>query len=133
MNIFKKIIDKEIPAEIVYEDEKHLAFFDISPVEKGHILVIPKKEYETIFEMPEEEFLELQKVVFKLALVLEKTFGGGLNILQNNKKIAGQEVPHVHFHLVPRKKEGKLYCDLKEEYQEGELEEIKKKILENID
>ena len=65
--IFSKIIKGEIPSYKIYEDEKHLAFLDISPFEKGHTLVIPKKEdYQTIFDMPEEEFVELIKIVKKL-------------------------------------------------------------------
>ena len=126
--IFEKIIDREIPADIIYEDEKHLAFLDIQPFEKGHILVIPKKAFETIFEMPEENFLELQKVVFKLAQKIHKEIGGGLNILQNNLEIAGQVVPHVHFHLIPRKEKKKLYCEEKEEY----IEEEKKVLIEKL-
>ena len=126
--IFEKIVDKEIPANIIYEDEKHLAFLDIQPFEKGHTLVIPKKAYETIFDMPEEEFLELQKVVLKLAKKINQELGGGLNILQNNYKMAGQIVPHVHFHLVPRNSDKKLYCHDEEEYQENEMEEITKRL-----
>ncbi len=126
--IFEKIIDREIPADIIYEDENHLAFLDIQPFEKGHILVIPKKPYETIFEMPENEFLELQKIVFRVAQKIQAEIGGGLNILQNNFGIAGQVVPHVHFHLVPRKSSKKLYCGGLEEYEDGEKEKILEKL-----
>ena len=126
--IFEQIIDREIPADIVYEDDNHIAFLDIFPFEKGHILVVPKKAYETIFDMPEDEFLALQKVVFKVANKVHKELGGGLNILQNNFKIAGQVVPHVHFHIIPRNEDKKLYYPSDAKYEEGEKEEILEKI-----
>ncbi len=107
--IFTKIANKEIPSQIVYEDESHLAFLDITPFEKGHTLVIPKKPYKDVFEMPEPEYLELQKIVLKVAKHMEKVLHCGLNIAQNNKKIAGQEVFHVHFHLIPRREKKELY------------------------
>jgi len=107
--IFTKIINREIPASIIYEDENTIAFLDIMPFEKGHTLVIPKKEYETIMEMPEKEYLELQKIILKIAKHLEKELNCGINIWQNNKEISGQEVPHVHFHVVPRKEKKEAY------------------------
>lgn len=121
-SIFTKIIKREIPAEIIYEDQNHIAFLDINPFEKGHTLVVPKKEHKTIFEMPEEEFLQLQKVIYKLASHIKKTLNSDLNILQNNGKIAGQEVDHVHFHLVPRRTEKKIYnfSSNKEKYLKNE-------------
>jgi histidine triad (HIT) family protein len=108
--IFTKIIKKEIPAKIIYEDEKHIAFLDIFPFEKGHTLVIPKKQVANIFELSEEEFLELQKVVFKIANHIKNKLNCDLNIWQNNGKIAGQEINHLHYHLVPRKTPKKTYC-----------------------
>ena len=126
--LFQKIVDREVPADIIYEDEKHLAFLDISPFEKGHVLVIPKFPYETIFEMPENDYLDLQRVVYKIVDKIQYEFGGGLNILQNNFPIAGQIVPHVHFHLIPRKTKKELYCKSKCEYDEGEKEKIFQKL-----
>ena len=108
--LFTKITKREIPSNIIYEDEKHLAFLDIvAPFEKGHTLIIPKKPYKTIMEMPEDEYCELQKVVLKLAKHFEKILNCGINICQNNKKIAGQEIFHTHFHLIPRRETKKLY------------------------
>ena len=101
-SIFTKIIRREIPAHIVYEDDTHIAFLDIHPFEKGHTLVVPKKEYETIMDMPEKEYLELQKIVLKIAKHYEQILWCGVNIVQNNKKIAWQTVFHVHFHIIPR-------------------------------
>ena len=106
-SIFTKIIQKEIPAQVIYEDDNHIAFLDIQPFEKGHTLVIPKKEYETIMDMPENEYLELQKVVLVLSKHYEKVLWCWINIVQNNKLIAEQSVFHVHFHIIPRTQEWK--------------------------
>jgi len=127
--LFTKIIKREIPAEIIFEDKNHLVFLDIFPFEKGHSLVIPKKPYETIFEMPENEFLELMKIVKKIATSFEKKLNCGINILQNNKKISGQEINHLHFHIIPRTKEKKLYClENRENYKENEIQIFKEKL-----
>lgn len=100
--LFTKIINREIPASIIYEDENHIAFLDINPFEKWHTLVVPKKEYETIFHMPEDKYLELQKIVLKIAKHYESLLWCWINIVQNNKEIAWQSVFHVHFHIIPR-------------------------------
>ena len=122
VSIFTKIIQREIPASIIYEDEKHIAFLDISPFEKGHTLVVPKKEYETIFDMPEDEYIELQKVVLKIAKHYESVLNCGINILQNNKAVAGQSVFHVHFHIIPRFENGAFRSFEKSlSYEPGEM------------
>ncbi|MFW5704432.1 MAG: HIT family protein [Nanoarchaeota archaeon] len=127
--IFTKIINKEIPASIIYEDEKHLAFLDIRPFEKGHTLVIPKKPYENIFEMPENELQELISLVQKIAKHYNKTLNCGINIAQNNLKISGQEVNHLHFHIIPRLEDKKLYhLENCKKYEENELREYEKKL-----
>ncbi|AEF95869.1 HIT family protein [Methanotorris igneus] len=102
MCIFCKIVNKEIPAKIVYEDEDTMAFLDINPRNKGHTLVIPKKHYETLDEMPDEELAKLMKAVKKVVEILKPLNFDGYNIINNNKPAAGQEVPHVHFHIIPR-------------------------------
>lgn len=126
--LFTKIVRGDIPSFKIYEDEKHLAFLDIMPFEKGHTLVIPKKPYETIMEMPEDEFLELQKVVLKIAKHYEETLHCGINIWQNNKEISGQEIPHVHFHIIPRKIKKNAYVKQDEKYLGNEMENYAKKL-----
>jgi histidine triad (HIT) family protein len=102
--IFCKIISKELPNDkIIYEDEHALAFLDIDPLNIGHTLLIPKKHFETIDEMSAEEFSKLSDALTKVIKGISK-LSDGLNLLQNNKKIAGQVIPHVHFHLIPRYK-----------------------------
>ena len=107
--IFQKIIDREIPADIIFEDDVHIVIMDIVPFEKGHILVIPKKPYETIMDMPQDEYESLQGLVHKLSKNMYEKIGGGINVHQNNYPIAHQVVPHVHVHLIPRKEDKAAY------------------------
>ncbi len=101
--IFCKIINKEIPGQILFENEHVLAFLDISQTTKGHTLVIPKKHAEDVFSMSEEDMCHVFSVVPKLANALKTTFNAdGMNIVNNNKPVAGQTVFHYHVHLIPR-------------------------------
>ncbi len=126
--IFCKIAKGEIPAEKVYEDEETIAFLDIEPVAKGHTLVIPKKHFETMDEMDEETMLTTQKTVQKIAKALLK-FNQGYNVNQNNKPEAGQIVPHVHYHIIPRNKNKELlFTWPKIKISKEEMEEEKSKI-----
>ena len=102
--IFCKIINGEIPAKIVYEDETSIAFLDIAPCAEGHTVVIPKKHYSKFTDMNENDAGNLFASVKKIASAVEKaTDADGSNIGLNNGKAAGQEVPHVHIHIIPRK------------------------------
>ncbi len=104
--IFCKIANGELPSEKVYEDEKVLAFMDISPVSKGHTLIIPKHHAENVYELNEETAAHLFSIVPKVANALNDTFHPqGLNLLQNNGSFAGQSVFHFHLHLIPRYEE----------------------------
>ncbi len=103
MNIFEKIVNREIPAAIVYEDEDILAFMDIGPIIKGHTLVIPKTCYDPITETPDDVLAGLIRVAKRIAAAQMNELGAdGVNIIQNNGTAAGQEVPHIHFHVIPR-------------------------------
>ena len=102
-SIFTRIIEREIPAYIVYEDDLVIAFLDISQATKGHTLVVPKKAYENLYEMPDELASHVMKISIKLAKAIQKAFKpAGLNLLNNNGEIAGQSVFHFHIHLIPR-------------------------------
>ena len=116
--LFVKIAKKEIPSSIVYEDDKHIAFLDIQPFEKGHTLLIPKKKYECIWDMPENEFLELSKVLLKISKNIKEKLNCGLNITQNNKQISGQIIPHIHFHLVPRLEKKPYHTSINTKYSD---------------
>lgn len=101
--VFTKIIAREIPAHIVYEDDQVLAFLDNQPVHLGHTLVIPKTGYVNLFELPPELFAHLATVTHKIAhAVRDVTDADGINIHMNNGAAAGQEVWHAHLHVVPR-------------------------------
>ena len=103
--IFCKIVKKEIPSKVLYENENNLAFLDISPINDGHTIVIPKNHYQSIEDAPEDEIVELFKVVKNLAsLIHNKLKIDGYNILQNNFEAAGQVIKHLHVHIIPRNK-----------------------------
>ncbi len=101
--IFCKIVKGEIPCVKIDEDKDYLAFLDIAPAQPkgGHVLVIPKKHFEVLSELSDKEAQSLMLAVKKMTKILLK-WSEGVNVLQNNKSVAGQLVPHVHFHVIPR-------------------------------
>ena len=102
---FCKIVRKEASASIVYEDEKVIAFLSIQPVNIGHTLVVPKKHYENIYEIPEKEVSHLYRIVKKLAHAVKKAVDvEGIRIVQNNGEAAGQVIFHLHVHIIPMNK-----------------------------
>jgi histidine triad (HIT) family protein len=96
-SIFTKIINGEIPAYKIAENEKFLAFLDVNPNAKGHTLCIPKQEINKIFEMDENSYLELMQFSRKIAIALEKA----IDCKRIGMSVIGLEVPHVHVHLIP--------------------------------
>ncbi len=100
--IFEKIIDREVPSRVVYEDEYTIAFLDIAPFDKGHTIVVAKKKFETIWDMDQETYMALQATVHKIAAHVHDTLGVGVAVYQRNLASAGQEVPYVHVHVLPR-------------------------------
>lgn len=100
--IFCKIRDGEIPSYKIYEDDKVLAFLDITQATKGHTLIIPKRHVKNVFDLPEDVAADLFRRIPKIANALKNTFNPiGLNIINNNDKPL-QSVFHYHVHLVPR-------------------------------
>ena len=101
--IFCRIIRGEIPSTKIHEDDDVLAFMDIGPIIKGHVLVIPKPHYASLPEVPADLLGKVMAVVQRIA---QAQFSGlkadGVNIHQSNGAAAGQVVPHVHFHVIPR-------------------------------
>jgi histidine triad (HIT) family protein len=103
MCIFCKIIDGNIPSSKVYEDENILAILDLSQTTYGHTLVMPKKHYQNILEIPSDELATLMVKVQELAkLITAKLNANGVNILVNTNEAAGQTVMHLHIHIIPR-------------------------------
>lgn len=126
--IFCKIVKGEIPCTKLYEDSDTFAFLDIQPINKGHILVIPKKHHKDIFTTPKKELDKITETVQKVAKALEK-MSDGVNIIQNNKKPAGQYIFHLHFHVIPRyKNDGNIFNWNHVKYKKGEDKEMVKKI-----
>jgi histidine triad (HIT) family protein len=102
---FCKIARKEAPANTVFEDEKIIAFLSIQPINVGHTLVVPKKHYENIYEIPEEEVAYLYKIVKKMAYAVKNAVSAeGIRIVQNNGEAAGQVIFHLHVHIIPMNK-----------------------------
>lgn len=102
-SIFTKIIQGEIPCHRVFENDQLLAFLDVNPLSEGHTLVIPKRPVERLEDLPPEEAAEIARHLGAIARrVLAATGATDYNLLQNNGKLAGQVVPHVHFHIIPR-------------------------------
>lgn len=102
-SIFSRIVHGEIPAAKVYEDDLTLAFMDINPASRGHLLVICKEESPDIFSVSEEALLATARTTQRVAHAIRKALQpDGLNILQNNGAAAGQVVFHYHVHIIPR-------------------------------
>ena len=106
--IFCKIINKEIPSTIVYEDEKVIAFNDVNPAAPIHILVIPKKHIETLLDVSEEDS-DLISYIYQIINKIAKQEGfakKGFRVMANCEEDSGQEVKHIHFHVLAGKKLG---------------------------
>lgn len=107
--IFCKIIAAEVPAAVVYEDDSVLAFLDVGPLSDGHLLVIPRKHYTRLTDVPPELCAQIASVLPLLGRVaLEVTKAEGFNVLLNQGAVAGQAVPHIHFHIIPRRNDDQL-------------------------
>ena len=101
--IFSQIIEGEIPAHIVYEDETTAAFLDANPLAQGHTLVVPKEEYGRVDDLPEDVAQDLFATVHRLVPAVEDAVDADATTVGfNNGEAAGQEIPHVHCHIVPR-------------------------------
>ncbi|MEA1930761.1 MAG: HIT family protein [Euryarchaeota archaeon] len=101
--IFEQIRDGEIPARIVHETETTLAFLDAHPLARGHTLVVPKEPYEHLQDLPADLSADLFETVHELTPVIEEAVDADASTIGiNNGEAAGQEVPHVHIHIIPR-------------------------------
>ena len=131
--LFCKISAGEVPAKIVYQDDFVMAFLDISPANPGHVLVIPRDHYEVLPQMPADRTALLFNTVRVLTgAVFEAVNAEGVSVLQSNGPIAGQVVPHVHAHIVPRFKQDKFVIDRPKEsikLEEKQMDDIQKKIM----
>lgn len=105
MDLFEKIINKEIKSNIIYEDEKVIAFMDINPKSPGHFLVVPKIHSTNLIDIDDKDLEYLMVKSKELANIqIDKMNVSGYNIIINNGKEAGQEIFHTHVHVIPSKK-----------------------------
>ncbi len=114
--IFCKFAKKEIETAIIFENDYVMAFPDINPagILLGHTLIVPKKHFETIEDVEEKYLQETIIVIKNLSRAIKKMSNAdGINVLQNNGKAAGQLIPHVHFHIIPRKHGDGIFFDEK--------------------
>ncbi len=101
--IFCKIANGIIPANALYEDDTVKVIFDVGPASEGHVLILPKEHFDSIYMLDDETAAHIFKVAVKVAKALQKALPlEGLNVVQNNGKMAGQTVFHFHMHLIPR-------------------------------
>lgn len=103
-SIFSRIVAGEIPCYKVAEDERFLAFLDISPLTKGHTLVIPKQEIDYLFDLDDDLYLGLQLFAKNVALAIKQA----IPCTRVGVAVMGMEVPHAHIHLIPINKEGDM-------------------------
>ena len=122
--LFNKIITREIPAHIIWEDDKHLAFLDIKPIQKGHALVIPKKQTDYLFAMSDADYIDLMLASKKVAnFIKDKIDCKRVCVI-----VEGYAVPHTHIHLIPTNTEK----DLKKEDRLRSVPDNYFKEMENI-
>ena len=127
--LFCKIVASKVPADKVYEDEEVLAFLDIAPNNLGHTLAIPRKHYETYLDTPDETLADLSVKVKRIATGVKKATGAeGINIFVNAHKAAGQVIPHLHFHIIPRYLSDDFKHWTGKKYPKNEAEKIAEKI-----
>lgn len=126
MSVFTKIISGDLPALIIAESEKFIAFLDIEPLVNGHVLVVPKIEVDKIFDVPDEYLAEMLVFAKPIAHAIEKAF----NSKRCGISVIGLEVPHAHMHLIPINSPNDLnFTRPKLNPSQDELKAVQKKIL----
>jgi histidine triad (HIT) family protein len=127
--IFCKIVRKEIPANIVYEDDSTLGFLSTGPTNPGHTLVIPKDHVENVYAMDEQHYEPVMRTVKKMAVAVKQGMSAdGINVHMNNDGPAGQVIFHAHIHIIPRFIGDGLTHWPGKEYKAGEAETAAEKI-----
>jgi histidine triad (HIT) family protein len=127
--IFCKIINGEISAARIYEDEHTYAFLDINPTNPGHTLVVPKKHFRNIFDTPEDTLARIMSTAKKIAPAIKSgTEADAINLIMNNERAAGQLVYHTHLHVIPRFEDDGFRHWKGTPYKEGEIDKVAEKI-----
>ena len=129
MTIFSKIISNEIPSYKIKEDDHFLAFLDVFPLVKGHVLVVPKIEVDKLLDLPEDYLKEILLFAKPIATAIEKS----LNCKRCGISVIGLEVPHAHMHLVPMNSADDLnFTKEKLKIPAAEMVEIQERIIANL-
>lgn len=125
-DIFEKIIAREIPAAIIYEDDDVISFLDIKPVNKGHALVVPKKKFRNLFDGDPEVLGKMVKVAQLVANAQRAALNAdGANLTMNNESAGGQDVFHAHMHVIPRfDGDNRMKHADHVAYEDGEMEQF---------
>lgn len=127
--IFSRIANGEIPSYKIAEDEKHYAFLDINPVAPGHVLVIPRREDDYIFNLPESDYADLMAFARRVAKAQEKA----ISCKRVGMAVIGLEVPHTHIHLIPINSEADMDFSKKIQFQPEEMTAIAAAIAEKFE
>lgn len=132
--IFCKIIKGTIPSEKVFEDGVVIAIVDINPICPGHTLVISKEHYPTLLETPSETLAAIAAPLKTVSAAVVKAMGAdGFNLLENNHPCAGQAIPHIHFHIIPRKTGDTIRFNWQpKKYGQGDIQKVGKTIKEKL-
>lgn len=130
--IFCKIVNKEIPGKIIYEDDICIAFLDLSQTTNGHTLVIPKKHFKNFLEVDDDTLAHMIKITKKIAIkIVDKLNANGVNILTNANEVAGQTVMHFHLHIIPRyDNNDQIKIDFSDRSEEVNLDNLFNQIME---
>lgn len=132
--IFCKIVKGEITSAKLYEDEQSLAILDINPLTPGHTLLMTKGHYPTLLDAPAETTAHLIKTSYQIVkAVVQGMKADGYNLLLNNGRCAGQLIPHLHFHIIPRRTDDGVYFHWSpRNYAKGEIEKVAQEIRDHL-
>lgn len=132
--LFCKIIQGKLPCEKIYEDDDILAFLDIYPVNEGHVLVMTKEHFQSLLELPADRWSKLAMVIQRVASAVKEAYSSrGFNILLNDGGVAGQAIPHIHFHVIPRVYgDGVRVPSGHRPYGESKIQQVRDKIVAKL-
>ena len=125
--VFCKIVKRKIKCPIIFENERFIAFLDINPVNFGHALIVPKEHIETLLTAKSRILREMMPIAKRIAdAVMKNQKAGGFNLCMNNYRAAGQLIPHLHLHIIPRYDADFVTLDKQKtkKYLPGELEKL---------
>ncbi len=128
-SIFTRIINREIPAHIIAEDDRFIAFLDVMPLVEGHVLVVPKQEVDYIFDLDDNTLADMMLFARKIAVALRKT----ISCKRIGVSVIGLEVPHTHIHLIPMNTMGDVnFLRAKLSPSKEDLAKVAKAIILNL-